>query len=232
MNNIAILLAAGKGERVKGDIPKQFLRIGNKMLIEYAMDTFQNHSGINEIAVVVQPEWIPLMEQLQSRKRYNKFAGIISGGKERFDSSLAALQYLDDCHEESTNVFLHDAARPLVNKRIIDEILVALSQYNAVITAIPTTDTIVEVSDGVVSQFPDRKRLMNVQTPQAFRLGAVKKAYKAASLHSVSPYTDDGGVLFSHLPDEIIYIVQGDVDNFKITYNNDIVLFRELLKQI
>lgn len=223
MRNIVVLLAAGSGKRFEGEEPKQFLRLEGKLLLEYSMEVFQNHPAIDEIWVVAQAPYFPLMEELLSQKKYSKFLGIIEGGKERHDSTFAAISHLDDYDLEKSNILLHDAARPLITSKIIDNVITALKEHRAVITAIPATDTIVEVSDHkTVASIPDRKVLMNVQTPQGFRLATIRRAFEIAMEDPDFYATDDGGVVFRYLSEEPIFIVAGDLRNIKITYKSNL----------
>ena len=144
MKNIAVILAGGTGQRLGEALPKQFLKVAGKKVIEHTLDAFQNHPLIDEIIVVSNPSYIEEMESIAVRNEYTKLKKILAGGKERYHSSLAAI---NACEDESANLIFHDAVRPLVNDRILSDCIVALKTYEAVDVAIKTTDTIIQVND-------------------------------------------------------------------------------------
>ena len=220
MKNIAIILAAGSGSRFASGMPKQFLPLGDKMLIEHSLCIFQQHPDIDEIRVAVQEEYLPLMTTLKDTGLYPKLSQIVIGGKERYESTLAVINSFSK--ETEANLLLHDAARPFITTEIVTEVVSALQQVKAVVVAIPVTDTMLEVSDeGSICRIPDRSRLWHAQTPQAFRLSVIRQAFQLAMQDVSFKTTDDSGVLFRYLPQEPILIVKGNIANKKITYQED-----------
>ena len=131
-----------------------------------------------------------------------------------------------------TNLLLHDAARPFVSQDIIAHVCEALEEHEAVTVAIPSTDTVYEMADGKVVRIPQRSTIMRAQTPQAFRLELIAEAYaKALGVDSLTaeacaeahlPATDDCGIVHEHMPNTPIYIVEGEEQNKKITFKEDI----------
>ena len=116
--NIAIILAGGSGSRIGGTLPKQFLSVAGKKIIEHTIDVFENNDLIDEIAIVSKKEYTSDVERIVTTNQYHKVKKILTGGKERYDSSLAAISaYTND----DDNLLLHDAVRPLVNDRIIND---------------------------------------------------------------------------------------------------------------
>lgn len=225
--NTAIILAGGKGVRLKSELPKQLIRIAGKKVIEHTLDVFQNHPEIDEIAVVSNIEYIRDIENLLTQNHYTKVKKVLAGGAERYDSSLAAIRAYqnEDCH-----LIFHDAVRPLVSPRIISDCIRALKTYNAVDVAIKTTDTIIEVEDRLIRNIPDRNRLNNGQTPQAFKIATIAKAYEIALKDPNFKATDDCGVVKKYLPDEKIFVVEGEGYNMKLTHQEDIFLLDKLFQ--
>ncbi|NPA64152.1 MAG: 2-C-methyl-D-erythritol 4-phosphate cytidylyltransferase [Epsilonproteobacteria bacterium] len=223
MRNIAVILAGGKGTRFGSDIPKQFVKLAGKTIIEHTIDTFQRHNQIDEICIVMHPEWIWKAEEIVNKNNFTKVKKIISGGKERKDSSLSAIEAYSSL-DGDVNLIFHDAVRPFVDHKIIDECIQALSHYNAVDVAIPATDTIIEVENRLIEKIPNRDRMMQGQTPQCFKLKTIKKAYEIAVQDKEFRPTDDCGVVKKYLPDEKIYVVTGSQKNIKITHAQDIFL--------
>ena len=226
--NIAVVLAGGSGRRMGGDLPKQFLQVGGRRIIEYSIDAFEKNVGIDEIAVVVNKDFIPLMEEIKAANSWSKLKHILNGGKERYDSSLSAIRAYEDT---DCNLIFHDAVRPMVSQRIISDVVSALETYNSIAVAVPATDTIVRVDESgrMISEILQRQLLRCQQTPQAFRYETIAEAYKLALADSNFVATDDCGVVSRYLPNEKIFIVDGEDSNIKVTYPKDLSLLENLV---
>ena len=236
MYNIAVILAGGIGARVGGNTPKQLLPLQDgKSVLEHAVDAFEQSPHIDEICIVMHPDYIIHAEQMLLANAWQKVRHIIPGGKERWESSVNAIRAFTPytLHPTPiTNLLLHDAARPFVSQEIIARVCEALGEHEAVTVAIPSTDTVYEMADGKVARIPQRSTIMRAQTPQAFRLPLIAEAYaKALGVDSLSaeacaeahlPATDDCGVVFNHLPEISVHIVLGEEQNKKITFKEDI----------
>lgn len=221
MRNIAVILAGGVGSRMGGPLPKQFLACQGRLLIEYAVDAFDRHPLVDEVAVVVHPDYTDYMEKVVRRNGWVKVRQLLKGGAERYLSSLAAIRAYEG--ESDLNLLLHDAARPWVSENIISRVVEALAMHEAVGVAIPSTDTVWEVEEGEVRAIPERRRMWLAQTPQAFRLPLIAEAYRRAMQDPDFMATDDCGVVRKYMPEVEIHVVEGDKGNTKITYAEDIV---------
>lgn len=228
MKNIAVILAAGKGTRLGEPLPKQYLKVAGKTVLEHSIEAFERHPAIQEICVVVAPDRTEMVESICRINGYEKVSKIIAGGSERYESSVAAIRAYasaGDC-----NLIFHDAARPCVSERVITNVVDALAEFCAATAAVATTDTILEASDdGVVASIPPRSRLRNVQTPQGFRLATIRRAYEAGLTDPGFVTTDDCGVVARYCPDVPIRIVDGDRNNIKLTYSEDLRTIQRLL---
>lgn len=228
MSNIAIILAGGSGSRMGSGMPKQFLKVAGKRIIEHTIDVFESNKHIDEIAIVCKSDFIPDMEQIVVGNEYRKVKKILQGGEERYHSSLSAIASYD---KDSDNLIFHDAVRPLVNNRIIDDCIEALKTYDAVDVAINATDTIIQVnSANCITDIPVRSTLRSGQTPQCFKRGVIKSAYDIALADPDFKTTDDCGVVRRYLPDTKVYVVPGEVFNMKITYMEDLFLLDKLFQ--
>ena len=145
IRNIAIVLAGGVGSRLGLSTPKQFFKVAGKMVIEHTIDTFERNPHIDEIAIVSNPVYVPDVENIVLRNGWKKVKKILKGGKERYDSSLSAIHAYEG--GEEVNLVFHDAVRPLVSQRIIDNVCEALNTYQAIDVTVPAVDTIIE-ADG------------------------------------------------------------------------------------
>lgn len=236
MRNIAVILAGGTGSRMGSAVPKQFMELAGRTVIEHSIETFCNHPAIDEVAVVVHPEWRGRMEAIAAANGWAKLKKIVDGGAERYMSSLNAIMaYIDE--PDDTDLLLHDAARPWVSAEIVDRVVAALKHNEAVGVAVPSTDTVWEVHpdmsaemlmDGgkfemprLVARIPERKLMWRAQTPQAFRLPLIRDAYQRALQDPQFRATDDCGVVRKYIPGTKICVVEGSEENKKITFAED-----------
>ena len=242
MYNIAVILAGGIGARVGGGVPKQLLPLADgRSVLEHAMSAFEQSPHIHEVCIVMHPDYIAYAEQMLLANAWQKVHHIIPGGKERWESSVNAIRAISEqnnCQSpvanrpNEVNLLLHDAARPFVSQDIIARVCEALELHEAVTVAIPSTDTVYEMADGRVARIPVRSTIMRAQTPQAFRLELIAEAYtkalgadicdKEACAACHLPATDDCGIVHEHMPNVPIYIVEGEEQNRKITFKEDI----------
>ena len=226
--NIAVVLAGGSGLRLGNDQPKQFLKVAGKKVIEHTIEAFESAKNIDEICIVSRIDYIHEVENLVINNGYKKVKKILAGGKERYDSSLAAINAYTN---NDDNLLFHDAVRPLITERIIDDCIKALQQYNAVDVAVKTTDTIIQVNTNqCINNIPNRNELYNGQTPQGFKRGTIAKAYELALQDPNFITTDDCGTVRRYLPDEPIYVVNGENFNMKLTYVEDLFLLDKLFQ--
>ena len=234
MRNIAVILAGGVGSRMGGSEPKQFLSLGGRTVIEHSIETFANHPSIDEVAVVIHPDWRGRMEEIAARRRWEKLRKIVDGGSERYMSSLNAIvAYIDE--PDDTNLLLHDAARPFMSAAIVDRVVAALERHEAVGVAVPSTDTVWEVHpdfDAVevgrfVARIPERRLMWRAQTPQAFRLPLIRDAYQRALQDPQFRATDDCGVVRQYMPGTKITVVEGEERNMKLTNAEDLPVLQK-----
>ncbi|MGM9746277.1 MAG: 2-C-methyl-D-erythritol 4-phosphate cytidylyltransferase [Paludibacteraceae bacterium] len=231
MKNIAVILAGGIGARVGGSVPKQLLPLADgRSVLEHAVSAFEQAECIDEVCIVMHPDYISFAEQALLRNGWQKVKHIIAGGKERWESSVNAIRLYESALSEeefaSANILLHDAARPFVSQAIITHVCQALATHEAVTVAVPATDTMYVV-DGAhaekhVSAIPARDTLMRAQTPQAFRLPLIARAYALALQDPAQQATDDCGIVHRYLPMVQIAIVHGEESNRKITFKDDL----------
>lgn len=219
---VAVLLAGGSGSRFGSERPKQFLEVAGKSILAHTIDVFESHPLIDEIAIVTRADSLEETQKIVTEGGYQKVRRLLTGGRERYHSSLSAINaYTDD----DTLLLIHDAVRPMVSHRIISDCIHALARYEAVDVAVPATDTIIRVDENdCIVETPPRAMLRNVQTPQGFRRGTISRAYDIGLRDPAFVTTDDCGVVHHYLPDTPIYVVRGEVTNIKITYPEDLLM--------
>ena len=228
--NIAVLLAGGVGSRLGADRPKQLLNLAGKTVLEHSIAAFEACAEIDEIAIVANAQWLDEMRRVVDRNPHPKLRHWLTGGAERYDSSLAALRAYEGA---DVHLIFHDAVRPAVSLRIISEVCQALQTHAAVNVVLPATDTMIEVDEqGRTIAVPDRSRLRRVQTPQGFHADTLREAYRRAMLDPDFRGTDDCGVAFRYAPEVDIALVRGEETNLKLTYPEDLLLLEHLLMSL
>ena len=226
MRTVAVVLAAGSGQRFGGAVPKQLRTLAGRTLIEHSVAAFESAPGIDAILVVTTPGLAGQVRALVMNGRYRKVTGVIDGGVTRTDSTRRAIAALgaDEC-----DVLFHDAARPLIDQQTIAGCIRALATDLAVGVTVPSSDTIVEARDGVLTGMPRRDLLLRCQTPQCFRLPVIVRAHELAAADPDFAPTDDCGVVLRYLPGVDVHIVPGSERNLKVTYPQDLVVAEALL---
>lgn len=228
--NIAVILAGGTGSRLGDSTPKQFFKVAGKTIIEHTVDVFEKNNNIDEISIVIHESFVSTIEEMILTNSWTKVRKVLKGGKERYESSLAAINAYSDF--PNYNLIFHDAVRPLINDRIINDVINALQKYNAVDVAVAATDTIIQVDDSgeIIENIPNRKYLRRGQTPQAFKLDTIRKAYEIGLSDPNFVSSDDCGTIVRYLPSEKIFVVQGEESNMKLTYKEDTYLLDKLFQ--
>lgn len=239
LRNVAVVLAGGTGTRVGLNIPKQLIKIAGKPIIEHTIAAMQTSPVIDEIIVMMAPGYLDDVRAIVKRGGYAKVTQILEGAgwpdATRNDTTALALAALgeDDC-----NVLLHDAVRPLVSQTIINANVEALQTYQAVDTAIPSADTVIQVdaapaTDGSGPRMTDvlpRHLLRRGQTPQSFRLSTIRAAYAKAAEDPSFTATDDCTVVLRYLPEVPIAVVAGHERNMKVTEPIDVYIADKLFQ--
>ncbi|WP_235492534.1 MULTISPECIES: bifunctional cytidylyltransferase/SDR family oxidoreductase [unclassified Leifsonia] len=219
--NVAVVLAGGVGVRVGLGIPKQLIRIAGKAIVEHTLETLNDNPLIDEVIVMMNAASIRELDYIRDDPRYDKLTAVLPGGDTRNDTTKLALDALPA--DEEINVIFHDAVRPFIDDRIIADCVSALEEYQAVDTAIPSADTIIEVDESRhITGIPVRSTLRRGQTPQAFHISAIRRAYAIAADDPDFAATDDCGVVFKYTPEVPIYVVDGTPENMKVTEPLDI----------
>lgn len=225
---IGVILAGGTGSRVGLSIPKQLLKIAGKTVMEHTMDVFAEAEAIDEIFVLMHPDHIDVARQMATR--YPKVTKVLAGGATRNESTRAALDALADA-DPDTRVVFHDAVRPLLEIRIINDCVTALDSYDAVDVAIPSADTIIQVNDRAeIAAIPERSHVRRGQTPQAFRLSVIQEVYRRAWQDPDFVPTDDCSVAHKYMPEVPITVVVGADQNMKITEPIDVFIADKLFQ--
>lgn len=219
---VALVVAAGRGERFGGDVPKQYKTLGDAPLLRQALGRLSAHPDIAEVRAVIHPSDLPLYEVAA------KGLGIgapIMGGQERQDSVRLGLEAL--AADPPDLVLIHDGARPFLGAEVIDRVLDALEHSDAAVPALPLSDTLKRSLDGHGCETVDRANLWRAQTPQGFHFPRILEAHRAAAGLAL---TDDAGV--AERAGMTVALVEGEERNFKITTPQDFEHARDLLRDV
>jgi len=215
----AIIAAAGQSQRMDG-VDKIFSLLKGRPAISYVLDAFEQCEAVSQIVLVVNKASVAKCRQLIAESKYSKAIEVCTGGKRRQDSVAAGLKRLKDCDW----VVIHDGARPLVTKALIEEGLKAAGETGAAVAAVPVTDTIKSAGDDrIVRQTLPRQNLWAVQTPQVFRADLISKAYQEAE----GEVTDDASLV--EAMGDRVRLYMGAYDNIKITSPGDLTIAEVLL---
>lgn len=213
----AVIVAAGSGKRMGGDISKQFLVLGEKPIIVHTVKKFEEIKEIEEIVLVTAKPYMQYVEELKIEYGWQKVI-IVEGGKERYNSVLKGIYALKD---DTEIVLIHDGVRPFVTEKNILDVVKKADTTGACILAVPVKDTIKVVDEnGIVVGTPNRNTLWSVQTPQGFKLDLLKKAYK--SIENFETITDDAMVM--EKAGYNVAVTLGNYQNIKITTPEDLAM--------
>ncbi len=218
MSNVfVIIVAAGEGKRFGS--PKLFAVVKGKMILDYSLETFNNHPGIFEMVLVLRET----TEEAIFLDRYEKLKTVAIGGKRRQDSVLSGFQQISPAQGDI--VLVHDAARPMVKAELINAVIKKTQAKGAAVPVLPVSDTIKKIVGDRVSQTIDRQGLCRIQTPQGFSCEILSRAFKR-NLEEQTMYTDEA-TLVERLGQDV-FVVQGDPQNLKITVPEDLKIVEAL----
>ena len=229
----AVILAGGTGSRMGStDMPKQFLEIKGKPIINHTIEKFLPNPRFEKIIVLSPRKWVHHTEEI-IRKYTGKTdrIAVIEGGATRNETIMNAIDYIDRNYtlDDDTVIVTHDSVRPFLTHRIIEENIEAALRDGACDTVIPATDTIVEGDGSAITAIPDRRRMYQGQTPQSFKAKLLRDTYRSLSAQEKEILTDAAKILV--LKGYQVSLVQGETFNIKITYPYDLKIARSLLEE-
>lgn len=223
----ALIVAAGRGVRAASEpgLPKQYCPIGGVPILARSIAAFAAHPRVDEILVVIHPDDAQLYESA-SRPFAARLRKPVAGGARRQDSVRSGLEALADAAPSS--VLIHDAARPFVDRTLIDRVIDGLAAFDAALPCLPVADTLKWVARGKVIGTAERDQLFRSQTPQGFKFEAILAAHREAAKDPARAFTDDAAIAEWYGLD--VALVEGAEDNRKLTTAGDMRLADELLQ--
>ncbi|MGL4239734.1 MAG: bifunctional 2-C-methyl-D-erythritol 4-phosphate cytidylyltransferase/2-C-methyl-D-erythritol 2,4-cyclodiphosphate synthase [Beijerinckiaceae bacterium] len=214
----ALIVAAGRGSRFGGDLPKQYAPLAGRTILARTLAAFSEHPSTDAVQIVIHAD-DRAAYAAATEATTTKLLRPAIGGATRQASVLAGLEALAEAAPDV--VLIHDAARPFVSTALIDAAIAAARAHGAAVPGAVVTDTIVGVSDGTIAATPERASLRAVQTPQAFRFDLILAAHRRAAAESRHDFTDDGNV--ARFAGHAVHVFEGDPANVKITTQGDLL---------
>lgn len=221
MKTVAIIASGGYGKRLGLKVKKPFVLLGGKPLVSYALKAMERCKAVDAIIVAAERPCIGRLKAIAGRLKMRKLIGVVAGGKTRAESVCNCIAWLE---EPFDIILIHDAARPLVDKALIESVIKTAASSGAAIAAVPESDTVKLVGGGrfIKATLP-RSKIFRAQTPQAFRADIIKKAYSAGGAY----FTDDAAAAEAF--GCRVKIVEGSYRNLKITTKEDLKIAEALL---
>ena len=212
MSTVAIIVAAGKGNRAGGKVPKQWRTIGGKLVVDWSIDAFKNHDLVDNVIVVLPPN------KALHRNDVITCAGGHSRSLSVYNGLIAAKNLSPD------KVLIHDVARPAVSEDIITNIILAINEETGAAPGLPISDAIWKVSDGEIEKTLDRNFIFRAQTPQGFPYSKILKAHEEQS----DQMAFDDVELANKIGLKVI-LKTGHRDNMKITTPEDFLKMSKII---
>lgn len=223
--NIALVLAGGTGTRLGADIPKQYIEVRGKMIIDYCLETMEHSNDIAEVWIVADEMW------REHIKKVDKFKGYACPGRNRQLSIYNGLKAIEESladKEKEVNVLIHDAARPFLTEKLIRECVKAVEDHDGVLPVLPMKDTVYYSEDGkVISSLINRDKLYAGQAPELFRLQPYIQANEALLPDKI--LLVNGSTEPAIMAGMDIVMIPGDENNYKITTKTDMKRFTEMM---
>lgn len=231
--NYGLILAGGVGQRMrKTGMPKQFLEVFGKPIIIYTLQKFEYCEDIDEIVIVCHSSWKEYMESMLQRYGIKKVKAVISGGKDRQNSVLNGLKYIQTNGASDEDVIvIHDGVRPLIQEIILSENVRVAKKYGNAMTVRPVIESVVITDKEEVGfeNFKKRKDTYSLTAPQSFRLGILTKAYKDIEGKDTPMPLLDSALVFTYLGNKI-HVIKENNNNIKVTTPEDYYILKAMLE--
>ena len=231
----ALVLGGGSGRRMTGsDVPKQYLMLGGRPVIMHSVQRFLRNEKVDRVVIVCPEDHLEYTAALAAQYlEDDSSVSVTAGGADRNASLMKGMLKAREFMKDGSDavVLTHDAARPFLTDRIIEENIAAAAAYGACTTAVPAVDTIMRSDDGqVISEIPKRSLMYQVQTPQSFRFSVLYDAMNSLSAAELGILTDACGIMQARgVP---VRLVPGENYNIKLTYPQDMVTAEGILKSL
>ncbi|MBQ8659838.1 MAG: 2-C-methyl-D-erythritol 4-phosphate cytidylyltransferase [Bacilli bacterium] len=228
--NIAVILAAGSGDRMNLDIPKQFVNVNGKPVIIYTLEAFEKLPQIDAIEVVCVNGWEDILKDYIKNYNIKKVKWIVAGGNNCQESIRNGLYNLENKINENDNVIIHDGVRPLLDEEIILDVISKCNLYGNGVSSLPYNEQIfIKDSNKTANEYIPRDKLVRMVTPQAYNFKLIISAYREAFEKSIgigdTSYANTMMVELGHK----LYLAAGSEKNIKLTTKDNLLMFKAML---
>lgn len=226
--NTAIILAGGVGSRMGVDRPKQYLIVREKPIIVYCLEIFEKHINIDSIVIVVSDEWKSYVQENVEKYGISKVRGYAPAGETRQHSIYNGLKVTSECAPETEVCIIHDAARPLVSDKIIDDCITGAVEDDGAMPVISVKDTIYQSKDGKsIDNLLRRSELFAGQAPESFKFAKYFDIHNSVTDDEIASTAGSSEIAYRH--GMKIRLVEGSERNFKITTIEDLETFETII---
>lgn len=225
--NVAIIIAGGQGQRMKKDIPKQFIKVFDKPVIIYTLESFQQHPLIDSILVVCIDGWEETLRDYVSKYNISKLKWIVPGGNTAQESIRNGVEHLKGICKDGDNIIIHDGIRPLVDTDVLTDVIQKCISYGNGVSSLPYNEQIFVVDDDIsTTKYIPRETLRRVSTPQAYKFGKLSWAYEKAYKEKKGIYGSSYANTMMVELGERLYFAKGSDKNIKLTTPDDLEIFK------
>lgn len=229
--NIAVIIAGGSGSRMGQDIPKQFINVYDKPILIYTLEAFQKHPQIDAIEVVCIDGWHDIVRAYAKQFNITKLKWIVEGGNTGQESIRNGVYNLEDKCNADDIIIIHDGIRPLVDETVLSDVIIKCEKYGNAVTSLPYNEQIFVINDDIsTKEYIPRETLRRVSTPQAYKFGKLKWAYKEAFEKKIGIYGSSYTNTMMVELGEKLYFAAGSDKNIKLTTKDDLEMFKAYIK--
>lgn len=232
--NVAIIIAAGSGQRMGQDIPKQFISVWDKPILIYTLEGFQHHSMIDAIEVVCLEGWESMVWAYAKQYNIDKLKWIVTGGTTSQESIRNGIFNLEGKLNKEDIVIIHDGIRPLIDSYVLTDVIEKAQEYGNAITSMPYNEQIFVVSkddENTTTQYIPRETLRRVSTPQAYRFDLLDEKYHEAFERKIGIYKSSYTNTMMVELGVRLHFAAGSDKNIKLTTKDDLELFKGYLQK-
>lgn len=226
--NIAMILAGGKGLRMRQEIPKQFLNVNDKPVVIYTLEAFESHPDIDAIGVVCVDGWHDILKAYARQYNISKLRWVVPGGENGQASIRSGLFHAEKLYAPEDIILVHDAIRPMVSHEIISDCIVQCKRYGSAVAVTPCNTVVLRrITGEASSEVMPRDKLALTQTPQAFPLKKLADAHRRALELGITESIASCTLLIEL--GETLHFAIGEETNIKLTTQGDLKIFKALL---
>lgn len=221
---VAIIPIGGLGIRMNNDIPKQFIKINNKLICMYTIEKFQKNSNVDMIVLACVDTYQELIESECKKNNITKLKGIVKGGKTQLESIFNCYNYIKDEIHDDTKIIVHVGNRPLLSHNLIDKCINEYDKIGMLTTIIPSVEVMYNLKN---NEIEDRNNIVRIQTPQVYSKDDLENLLKKCDLNDLKKYATVFDLML-HYGFNVKHI-DGEILNFKITYPEDLLIFESII---